>query len=354
MSFFHSFLFQPTRSWWVYLGIFLGLISLGLGLYELLNGHYSIIGSVASFLAFFVAFQSWKSADDTSRKTDQALEQMQQVLAETSRLAQQNYEIDQQIRGAVTTISDATRELFKGYRQILTEVRDFLDGATNSECIYIMTDTAAIGKFQAAHNPLLQDAQREYKILTDRIHDLIMARVRDSGEFYFASLDPSDRDPLDHEPAEKKAITLPKQPDTGSLYGCYVAPVWHTIHPDQPLPETVWQEQKQLHQACLREITDTFTLFSDHHQQRDAGIPVLHTLDSLPFQLLIRVDLEANEPFKALIIFVGQYNMNKVQDARAMLTADPELVRTFISMFESVTRLDGNENYADLRRRLPV
>jgi len=46
--------------------------------------------------------------------------------------------------------------------------------------------------------------------------------------------------------------------------------------------------------------------------------------------------------------------MNKVQDARAMLTADPELVRTFISMFESVTRLDGNENYADLRRRLPV
>lgn len=337
MAFFHSFLFQPTRSWWVYLSIFLGLIGLGLSFEAALNTHYGVIGSVASFLAFFVAFQSWKSADDTSRKTDQALDQMHQILAETSRLTQQNYEIDQQIRGAVTTISDATRELYRGYRQILTEVRDFLDGAANSECLYILTDTAAIGKFQASHNPQLADSQREYVILTDRIHDLLIARVRDSREFYIASLDPATT-----------------HSGTSSLHSCYVSPVWHTFHPDQPLPDAVLQEQQRLHQACLREIEDTFTLFSDHHQQRDAGVAALHTLDSLPFQLLIRVDLEANEPFKALIIFIGQYNMSKVQDARAMLTADPELVRTFISMFESITGLDENANYAALRKRLPV
>ncbi|WP_018619598.1 hypothetical protein [Spirosoma luteum] len=340
MSFFRSFLFRPTQSWWFYLAIFLGLIGIGLKFEIDLNTHYGVIGSVASFLAFFVAFQSWKASEDTSRKTDQALDQMHQVLAETSRLAQQNYAIDQQIRGAVATISDATRELFRGYRQILTEVRDFLDGAANSECIYIITDTAAIGKLQAGYNPQLQDAKREYKILTDRIHDLLTTRIRDSREFYFASLDP-------HPDA-------PHEPGSSSLYSCYVEPVWRTIHPREPLPEEVWHEQQQLHQACLREIEDTFTLFSDHHQQRDAGVPVLHTLESLPLQLLIRVDLEASEPFKALVIFVGQYNMNKVTDARAMLTADPELVRTFISMFESITGLDMNKNYASLRKRLPI
>lgn len=338
MTFFRSFLFRPTQSWWVYLSLFLGLAGLGLSFEASLNTHYGVVGSVASFLAFFVAFQSWKSADDTSRKTDQALDQMHQILAETSRLAQSNYEIDQQIRGAVATISDATRELYRGYRQILTEVRDFLDQAANSECLYVLTDTAAIGKFQALYNPNFIDSQREYTILTDRIHDLLISRVRDSREFYIASLAP-DTD---------------TEPGNNSLYSCYVAPVWRTFHPSQPLPDAIWQEQQRLHQAYLREIDDTFTLFSDHHQQRDAGVAALHTLDSLPFQLLIRVDLEANEPFKALVIFIGQYNMSKVQDARAMLTADPELVRTFISMFESITGLDTNENYTALRKRLPV
>jgi hypothetical protein len=338
MSFLRSFLFQPTQSWWVYVGIFLGLVTLGLVGYEAFNGQYSIVGSVASFLAFFVAFQSWKAAADASRKTDETLTQLQQIVHETSRLAQTNYEIDQQIRGAVATISDATRELFKGYRQILMEVRDFLDGAADSECLYLMTDTAALGKFQAAHNPQLRGSARELRLLTDRIHDLLVARVRDSREFYLASLDPEPR---------------PDNPN-GSLYHCYVQPVWETFRPGEPLPEAVWREQQRLHQATLREIEDTFNLFSDHHQQRDAGVAALHTLHSLPFQLFIRVDLEANEPFKALVIFIGQFNMNRVQEARAMLTADPELVRTFVSMFESITGLDDDAAYVELRKRLPV
>jgi hypothetical protein len=203
----------------------------------------------------------------------------------------------------------------------------------------IMTATAAIGKMQVAHHPQLHDNIREYTLLTDQIHDKLIARVRDAREFYLAALDTGDE---------------PIADEHNSLYHCYIAPSWATFHPGTSLPDPVWQEQRRLHQAALHEVQDTFDLFSDHRLQREAGIQPIQALESLPFQVLIRVNREANEPYKALVIFVGQYNMDKTNDARAMLTADPELVRTFISMVESISRLELTEQYVRLRKKLPL
>jgi hypothetical protein len=333
------FLLNPTQSGIFYLLLFLALIAAGLLLYELLNGHYSIIGSVASFLAFFVAFQSWKAADDGSRKTDEALAQMRDLLHQTSQIAQTNYEIDQQIRAAVGTISDATRELHKGYQQILLEIKAFLAEAEGSEYFFMLTDTAAIGQMQVGYNPHLHDVSASLRTLTNQIHDLLIARVRDSREFYLAALDSGDEATSD---------------ERNSLYHCFLDPVWRTFHNGQTIPTDIWLEQRRRHQTALREVQDAFEVYSDHRLQREADLPAVLSLESLPFQVMIRVDAEAHEPYKALVIFIGQYNMDKVGEARAMLTADPELVRTFISMAESISGLQQNENYLRLRQKLPL
>jgi hypothetical protein len=334
-----SFLFNPTQSGVFYFLVFGLLIWLGLSLYEALNGHYSIIGSVASFLAFFVAFQSWKAADDGSRKADEAIRQIENIAQETHRLAQSNYEIDQQIKKAVVTISDSTRELFRGYGQILTELQEFMEQATNSECLYIISDTAAIGKFPAHYDPSLHSAAPELGALADRLHETLLQRVRDSREFYIATLSDDE--------------TTTDGRHNNSLYQHYLLPIWQTLH-QEPLPESHWQEHLALHQQTIRQIDDSFNFYEGHQEQRASGIMPCHELTNLPFQAYIRVDLEHPEPFKAIIIFVGQYNMNRIQDARAMMTADPELVRTFISMFESLTGLDQDPRYLQLRERLPV
>lgn len=308
-------------------------------MYDAVNGHYSIIGSVASFLAFFVAFQSWKAANDGSHKTDEAIRKIEEIAQETHKLARSNYEIDQRIQMAVTTISDSTRQLYRGYGQILSEIHDFLAESPNSECIYIISDTAAIGKFPAHYNPALHSSAAQLDALADRLHELLLERVRDSREFYMATLSDDE--------------TTIEGTHDNSLYQHYLLPIWQTLH-QEDLPEARWQEHLALHQATVRQIQDAFSYYAGHNEQRDAGIAPCHEVKTLPFQVFIRVDLEHAEPFKALIIFVGQYNMNRIQDARAMMTADPELVRTFISMFESLTGLDRNPTYEKLREKLPV
>ncbi|QJW89071.1 hypothetical protein HNV11_06550 [Spirosoma taeanense] len=334
-----SFLFDPAKSGIFYFLLFSALITVGLSFYDSLNGHYSIIGSVASFLAFFVAFQSWKAASDASRKTDEAILQIQAIAAETHRLAQTSYEIDQRIQMAVTTISDSTRELYRGYGPILNEISCFLEQCPQSECLYIISDTAAIGKFPAHYDPALHSSAPQLEALADRLHELLLERVRDSREFYIATLSDDE--------------TSTNGSHTNSLYQHYLLPIWQTLHKES-LSEDFWQEHLALHQATIRQVQDAFDYYAGHREQREAGVPPCHELTTLPFQAFIRVDLEHHEPFKALIIFVGQYNMNRIQDARAMMTADPELVRTFISMFESLTGLDVNPNYLRLREQLPV
>jgi len=74
----------------------------------------------------------------------------------------------------------------------------------------------------------------------------------------------------------------------------------------------------------------------------------------LPLHLFIRFNAEAHEPFRALVVFLGQYNLDRVADARAMQTTDPELVRAFISMFESLTSLDDTPGYQQLRKQFPL
>lgn len=339
MSTRNSFLFNPTQSGIFYFLVFGVLIWLGLSLYEAVNGQYSIIGSVASFLAFFVAFQSWKAAHDGSRKADEAIRQIENIAQETHRLARSNYAIDQQIKAAVTTISDSTRELYRGYGPILCELQDFLEQAANSECLYVISDTAAIGKFPTLSDPSLRSSEPELDALADRLHATLLERVRDSREFYIATLSDDE--------------TTTDGQHNNSLYQHYLLPIWQTQH-REPLPEAYWEEHLALHKSTIRQIQDAFDYYTGHREQRQAGLAPCHELTTLPFQAYIRVNLEHREPFKALIIFVGQYNMDRINDARAMMTADPELVRTFISMFESLTDLDNNPRYQQLREQLPI
>lgn len=127
--------------------------------------------------------------------------------------------------------------------------------------------------------------------------------------------------------------------------------MWRYLRPGEPLPEADWEKHRRLHCATLRQVQETFALFSEHTAQKAAGVGPLLPLAVLPLQLFIRVDVEAPEPFRALVIFVGQYNLNRLADARAMHTAEPELVRTFLSMFESIAGLDGHAGYQKLRQQ---
>ncbi|GAB2940437.1 hypothetical protein GCM10027048_00950 [Hymenobacter coalescens] len=337
----HSFFFDPTKSGLFYLALFLLLVGLGLSWMGDVGNHYSVVGSVASFLAFFVAFQSWRAANEASRNTDEALQQMHQVAEETRKLAESNMAIDQQIRGAVNTISDATRELYKGMPRILSEVREFLDRAHGSEYLAVLTDSAAIGKFWTEH--YAPGPQRQLASVTDRIHTLLLERARDAREFYLATLAAEETTP-DFPPAEAG----------NSLYGHFLRPLWQQLHPERELSAAAWEAHRHLHHTTLRQVQETFELFADHPEQRQAGLGSHFVVPTLPLQLLIRVDMEAAEPFRALVIFVGQYNLGRLAEARAMLTADPELVRSFVSMFESLVGLDGHPGYQQLRRQWPL
>jgi hypothetical protein len=335
------FLLDPDRSGPFYLLLFIALIAAALFVDHAFDAHYGVIGSVASFLGLFTAFQSWKAAHEASRHADQALAQMQQVTRETQALAHSNHLIDQQIRLAVTTISDATRELHKGYQPVLAEVAEFLEKAAGSEYLAVMTDTAAFGKFFLGCQP--SPPPRELHALTDRIHELLLERVRDAREFYLASL-----------AAEDEPGAFPPAGEANSLFTQFAQPVWQHLRPGEVLPEADWEKHRRLHVATLRQVQETFELFSAHEAQKTAGVGPLLPLSVLPLQLLIRVDAEAPEPFRALVIFVGQYNLNRLPDARAMHTADPELVRTFLSMFESIAGLDGHAGYQKLRAQWPL
>jgi hypothetical protein len=197
-----SFLFDPNKSSLFYLFLFLSLIGVGLTAVQALSNPYSIIGSVASFLGLFVAFQSWKAADDASRKTSEALTQMHQMTQETRQLVQSSNAVEEQIKSAVVTISDATRELYKGFQPIMAEIRTFLLEAESSEYLTLMTDSAAIGTFYARHHqPPLN--QREMRALTNQVHDLhlLLERARDAREFYLATL-AADETPEAFPPAQ--------------------------------------------------------------------------------------------------------------------------------------------------------
>jgi ElaB/YqjD/DUF883 family membrane-anchored ribosome-binding protein len=337
-----SFLFDPNKSTLFYLVLFLTLAVVGLTTHDALSGEYSIVGSVASFLALFVAFQSWKAADDASRKTDQAMQQMQELVHETRQLVVSSNTVEQQIKSAVVTISDATRELYKGFQPIMGEIAAFLAEAKDSEYLAIMTDSAAIGSFYARHHhPALN--QREMHALTDRIHDLLLERARDAREFYLATL-----------PADELPDTVPPTRDQHGHLHHFVQGVWQQFHPDSLVSEEQWQAHREQHLSTLRQIQDTFTALSDHHEQRAAGLEPHQHLPVLPLQLFLRFNAEAKEPFRALVVFLGQYNLDRVAETRAMQSADPELVRTFISMFESITNLDDHPGYQQLRRQFPL
>lgn len=337
-----TFLLDPNKSSLFYLVLFLTLILLGLTTYEAVNGHYSIIGSVASFLGLFVAFQSWKAADDASRNTDQALTQMQQLAQETRQLVERSSAVEEQIKSAVVTISDATRELYKGFQPILQEICCFLEEAEGSEYLALMTDSATIGTFYARHHlPPLN--QRELNALTNRIHDLLLARVRDAREFYLATL-----------AADELPETQAPTPDRHGRLHHFVQGVWQQFHPEAPVSVEAWEQHREQHLATLRQIEETFHTFSEHPQQRAAGLAPHQQVPVLPLQLYIRFNAEAREPFRALVVFLGQYNLDRVADARALQTTDPELVRAFISMFESLTSLDDHPGYQQLRREFPL
>ncbi|TGE06142.1 hypothetical protein [Hymenobacter fodinae] len=337
-----SFLFDPSKSSLFYLILFLTLIVVGLTGYDALNGHYSMIGSVASFLGLFVAFQSWKAADDASRKTDEALAQMQALAHETRQLVVSSNTVEEQIKSAVVTISDATRELYKGFQPIMNEIASFLTEAAESEYLAIMTDSAAIGTFYARHHhPALN--QREMRALTDRIHDLLLERARDAREFYLATL-----------AADEVPDSVPPTRDQHGHLHHFVQGVWQQFHPESPITEEYWHEHREQHLSTLRQIQETFTTLSEHREQRAAGLEPHQHLPVLPLQLFLRYNAEAKEPFRALVVFLGQYNLDRVAETRAMQSADPELVRTFISMFESLTSLDDHPGYQELRRQLPL
>ncbi|QJX48901.1 hypothetical protein HMJ29_19090 [Hymenobacter taeanensis] len=337
-----SFLFDPSKSSLFYLILFLTLAVVGLTAHEALSGEYSIVGSVASFLALFVAFQSWKSADDASRKTDQAMHQMQELVHETRQLVVSSNTVEEQIKTAVVTISDATREMYKGFQPIMCEIEAFLTEAADSEYLAIMTDSAAIGSFYARHHhPPLN--QREMRALTNRIHDLLLQRARDAREFYLATL-----------AADEVPDAVPPTRDQHGHLHYFVQGVWQQFHPESPVTEEYWNEHREQHLSTLRQIQEMFTSLSEHQEQWAAGLEPHQHLPVLPLQLFIRFNAEAKEPFRALVVFLGQYNLDRVAETRAMQSADPELVRTFISMFESLTSLDDHPGYQQLRRQFPL
>lgn len=338
-----SFLFDPNKSSLFYMALFMVLIGVGLAASELLGARYSIIGSVASFLALFVAFQSWKAADDASRKTDEALQKMQQLGQETQQLVERSNTVEAHIDQAVTTISDATRHLYRGFQPIMTEIDKFLAAAQDSDYVAVLTDSASIGTFYARHHQPPLDPH-ETQQLTTSIREQLLARARDAREFYLATLTTEEASEL-FPPAEK----------ANTLYHSFVQGVWQQFHPELDITAAEWNEHRRAHYQVLRAVEQAFQETAARHpDQQQAGLPPHYPTSVLPLQLFICRNPQANEPLRALVVFLGQYNLDRVADARALLTADPELVRTFISMFESLTGQDDAAAYQELRGRVPL
>ncbi len=179
-------LFDPNKNSVFYLVLFVVLSLCGVQLYKTWGNDYSIVGSVASFLGLFAAFQSWKAADTGSKKTDEALHQMTDLAGRTRALVEQSNGIEAQMSEALVTISDATRQLHKGYSPVMGAIRSFLEGAANSEYMAILTGTAAIGSYYAFH-PVQPLNERESKAVSERIHELLLARAVDCREYYLAT-----------------------------------------------------------------------------------------------------------------------------------------------------------------------
>ena len=335
------FLFDPNKNSLFYLVLFVVLSLCGVQLYQTWGSNYSIVGSVASFLGLFAAFQSWKAADSGSKKTDEALHQMTELAGKTRALVEQSNGIEGQMNEALTTISDATRQLHKGYSPVIGAIRDFLEGAANSEYLALLTSTAAIGSYYAFH-PEQPLNERETKAASERIHELLLARAVDCREFYLATL-----------PAEEATDVFPP-PTTDTLYHNYTLPLWQKENVGQQLLPADWHRQRDLHAAARRQVGETFHLFADHPDQVAANLPPVMEAQSMPLQLFVRFDAESPQPYRALVLFIGQYNMDSLLNARALETADPELVRTFISMFESLSGLDRKAGYKKLRERWPL
>ena len=335
------FLLDPNKNSLFYLVLFVVLSLCGVQLYQSWGSHYSIVGSVASFLGLFAAFQSWKAADSGSKKTDEALHQMTELAGRTRTLVEQSNGIESQMSAAITTISDATRQLHKGYSPVIGAIRNFLEDAANSEWMALLTDSAAIGSFYATH-PEQPLNERETKAVSERIHELLLARAVDCREFYLATL-----------PALEATDAFPPAA-ADTLYQHYALPLWQRANAGAQLLPADWHRQRDLHAAARRQVSETFHLFADHPAQVSAGIDPVMDAHSLPLQLFIRYDAEAAFPYRALVLFIGQYNMDQLLDARAMETADPELVRTFISMFESLSGLDKKAGYKKLRQNWPL
>ncbi|AYA36178.1 hypothetical protein D3Y59_03325 [Hymenobacter oligotrophus] len=335
------FFFDPNKSRLFYLVLFVVLTVAGVVFARSLGVEYSIIGSVASFLGLFVAFQSWLAADAASRKTDETLVQMHQMAEETRRLVASSYQAEEQIRMAVTTISDSTRELFKGFANIQKEIRDFLAESAGAEFLGVMVPTASIGTFYAKyHVPPLN--QGEMRGITGQIHEQLLLRSHDTREFYLATL-AVDETQAHYPPAS-----------SNMLYYHYILGLWMQFRGNEPLTEAVWQEHVNLHLTTLRQIRESFELFAEHDEQKQAQVPPCLTLLSLPLQLFLCVDSKAANPYRAMVTFLGQYNLESVTEPRAMRTTDPELVRTLVSMFESITDLTEYPGYKQLRQKYPL
>jgi hypothetical protein len=246
-----------------------------------------------------------KKIEEFTQKTAASIERMQ--------------ELERSIDERVLSVEDATRRLRSGLPEMFESMIAFLTDFKEGDDLFIMTDTAAVGRLHERNQELLTYYKNQgWNFLDDvnTIHKLIFSRSLEVGRFFFTT--------LRHVPESTNTPLVRK----------FIAPVLKAIGLDPSKERDFIDQHIERHLDIVEE-------FKRNRKDRNSDIfdNPHREVDDLPLQMFIRNNTDRHR-LKALVIFAGTYNMEKIQEVNGMLTRDPKLVDTFISMYSTISGLD--------------
>ncbi|MEM1207171.1 MAG: hypothetical protein AAGN66_28305 [Acidobacteriota bacterium] len=278
-----------------------------------------------------------------AKKTNRNLESMQVIegtlASKVERIGERSDEMAESLEAMrklekdlderVLNIEDATRRLLSGIPEVIESILKFLRQVDPEDSLYVMTDTAAVGEIHFRNAEALKDYQSQGRQLKDDLNDV-------RGALYDCALH-----------AEQFFITtLDSEPDESS---CLMEKFAHPVL--KALGESIESSREFLgrhvedHNARIHELQE-----ARKGKMRDSYVDPHLKVSDLPLQLFIRSSKEKHRR-RALVIFAGTYNMERINEVRAMNTKDPKLVETFVSMYETISGLDAQLEGSDLNRR---
>jgi hypothetical protein len=213
--------------------------------------------------------------------------------------------ITSDIQKLIEPMADATRRPLTSLTECLEEIALFLDKSADSDQLYILTDTSAIGRIHT-HNSRLNT--NDFNHCMASIHRSMISRVHDVKDFKIAYL------------------------DDDNLISKYIEPVLDSIdeHCGGSINnrEEIKNDLIKFHASTIRTMQEE----SIFNQNKNNGL-AFSTVRDIPFQLFLR---KKGLDYRAIIVFIGSYNTRRIQTARGTkMGSDVELIKSLFTLFDS-------------------